>query len=368
MDKRKHELLTTNELLFTLIGCIIGAGILSLPNSIVAEAKQDGWISTAIGSLYPLYVVLVDGIIIRRYPDHNIMDVSKMYLGKLFGGLLNLLFMVQFLIYVVGVIGAANSILRVYAVWFMSPFKISLVLVMLVVYACSKGLKTISKINVLMFFIIALITLSSAMSLERGSILNVQPVFGVGFRKTFKASIESAFSYGNMELLLVIYPYVRDKKTIIKTALVATAIITFIYTWTVFATTFYLGPDIVPKSLWPFFFVSESIKIPAITSFRFILMALWTLIIFKTAASQYYASTAIFNNLFKKLDRKYACFLLSPLILFLPLLFENEVARRDFFSKAMPWVTLFNLFYITLIAILSAFKRKKAPNSSARKG
>ncbi len=366
MDKRKNELLTTNELLFTLIGCIIGAGILSLPNSIVAEAKQDGWISTVIGSLYPLYVVMVGSIIIKRYPDQNIMEVSKQCLGKVFGGFLNLMFLAQFLVYVVGVIGAANSILRVYAVWFMPRYKITLVLVMLIVYGCMQGLKVIAKINILMFFFIALITLSSTMSIRYGSILNLRPFLGAGLDKIIKGSIESAFSYGNMELLLVIYPYINNRKAIIRTALYATAIITFIYTWTVFATTLYLGPDIVPQSLWPFFFVSESVKIPAITSFRFVYMAFWTLIIFKTATTQYYASTAVFNNLFNRIDRKYACLLLAPLILFIPLLFENEVARRDLFSKLMPWVTLFNLFYITLLAVLAAIKRKTAPGGTTK--
>jgi spore germination protein (amino acid permease) len=368
MNNSKNDLLTTNELIFTLIGCIIGAGILSLPNSVVAQAKQDGWISTAVGGIYPLYVVLVGGIIIKRFPDKTIMDVSTLYLGQLLGNFLNFLFMAQFLLYVVGVIGAANSILRVYAVWFMTPFKISLVLVILVIYACSKDLKTIAKINVLMFFILVLIILSLAMALKYGTLLNVQPIFGAGLSKIFKASIESAFAYGNMEILFVLHPFVKNKNTIIRAALIATGIITVIYTWTVFTTIFYLGPDIVPKSLWPFFYVSESIKIPAITSFRFIYMALWTLLIFKTATSQYYASTAIFNTLFKKINKKYICFLLSPLIFLLPLLFQNEVARRDFFTKVMPWVTLFNLFYITLISILIAITKKKVPKSNPQKG
>ena len=368
MNKSETELLTTNELLFTLSGCIIGVGILSLPNSIVANAQQDGWISTTIGCLYPLYLILIGGIIIRTYPDKTVMEVSILHFGKLFGNFLNFLFMAQFLLYVVGVIGSANSILRVYAVSFMTPFKISLVLVMLIIYACCKGLKTIAKINVLMFFIIAALTLSSTMALKNGSILNIQPIFGSGLSKIFKSSIESAFAYGNMEILFVIYPFVKNKKPVIRAALVATCIITFIYTWTVFITTFYLGPDIVPKSLWPFFFVSDSIQIPAITNFRFIFMALWTLIIFKTATSQYFAASAIFNDIFKKIDRKYVYFLLSPLILVLPLLFTNEVARRDFFTKVMPWVTLFNLIYITLISIFTAIKRKKVSKISAGKG
>lgn len=358
MDKSKYELLTTNELLFTLIGCIIGAGILSLPNSAVAFAKQDGWIATFMAGIYPLYVVLIGGIIIRKFPDNDIMDVSKMYLGNFFGAFLNLLFMAQFMLYIINALNASANVLRVYAVWFMTPFKISLILVILVVYTCSQGLKTIAKINVLMFFIILLLTMFSFMAFRHGSILNVQPVFDTDWDKMFKAGLETLLSYGNMELLLIIHPYIENKGVIIKTALIATGIITLFYTWTVFSTIFFLGPDIVTKSLWPFFFVTASIKIPVITSFRFIYMALWTLIIFKTAATEYYASTAIFKNTFKKINWKYICIFLSPVLLLSPFLFENEVARRAFISKIMPWITLFNIAYITLIALLTALKKR----------
>lgn len=362
MDSNQEILLTRNELLFTLIGCIVGAGILSLPNSAVAAVNQDGWISTLIGGIYPLYVVLVGGIIIRKYPDNNIMDVSKICLGNVAGSFFNLLFMAQFLLYMIGVISAALNVLRIYAVWFMTPFKISLVLVLLVTYAASKGLKTIAKINVVMFFVILLLTFSSLLSFMHGSVLNVQPFFGTSWNKILMASIESVFSYGNMELLLIIHPYVKKKGIIIKTALAATGLIMLFYTWAVFSTTYFLGPDIVPKSLWPFFFVTESIRVPVITSFRFIFMAFWTLIIFKTAATQYYASTSIFKNTFKKLNIKYIYLILTPIILILPLFLGNEVARRAFFSKTMPWVTLFNLVYITLIALLTLIPKKKSSN------
>ncbi|MCX7746333.1 MAG: spore germination protein [Clostridia bacterium] len=365
MDKRNNELLTQNELLFTLIGIIIGAGILSLPNAVVSEAKQDGWISTIIGSIYPFYIILVGAIIIKKYPDNSIMDVSKLCFGRVLGNLLNLLFMAQFLLYVLGVIGAAHSILRVYAVWFMTPFKITLVLLLVVVYISIIGLKCISKLNILMFFIILLYMISSLTALKVGSLLNIQPVFGAGLEKIIKGSIETTFSYGNMELLLLIYPFVRSKVAVVKTALKAAVIVMVLYTWTVFITIFYLGPDVIPKALWPFFFVSESVKIPVITSFRFIAMALWTLVIIKTATNQYYGATAILNNMLKRIDRKYICIALAPIILIFSLLFDNEVARRDFFSKVMPWVTLFNIGYVTIVAVFALILNKKPTKPSA---
>ncbi|MBU3114241.1 GerAB/ArcD/ProY family transporter [Clostridium lacusfryxellense] len=96
---KKNRLLTSVELFFILVGCIIGMSVTSLPANVVSIAKQDGWISTIIGAIYPLYIVLIGGIIIKKYPDSNIMNLSKAFFGKIVGNVLNLLFMFQFLFY-----------------------------------------------------------------------------------------------------------------------------------------------------------------------------------------------------------------------------------------------------------------------------
>ncbi|MGH4141093.1 GerAB/ArcD/ProY family transporter [Clostridium sp.] len=105
---KKNRLLTSTQLFFILIGCIIGMGVTSIPVDVVSISHQDGWISTLIGGVYPLYIVLVSGIIIKRRPNNNIMELSKLYFEKIIGNILNLLFMFSFLVYIVLVIAASS--------------------------------------------------------------------------------------------------------------------------------------------------------------------------------------------------------------------------------------------------------------------
>ena len=88
---KKNKQITSYQLFFILVGCVIGMSVTSLPADVVSIAKQDGWVSTIIGGIYPLYIVLIGGIIIRKYPDSNIMSLSKAYFGKIIGNILNLL-------------------------------------------------------------------------------------------------------------------------------------------------------------------------------------------------------------------------------------------------------------------------------------
>lgn len=349
---KKNRLITATELFFILVGCIIGMGITSLPSDVVSIAKQDGWISTILGGIYPLYIVLMGGIIIKKYPDSNIMNLCKAFFGKIIGNVLNLLFMLQFLFYVVLVISGSSNQLRAYSIYFIPHFKMVMMFALVACYASIKGLKVLARFTIITFFLLCIVILASTVTFKAASILNVKPFLGAGIPKILEGSIQSSFAYANMELLLVIYPYVQEKKYILKAALISALVITLIYAWVVFTSIYFSGPDLVTKELWPFSFVAESFDIPLINSFRYIHIIIWIVIAYKTIAIEFYASTKILNNI-TKIKRKTICFLLLPVIIIFPMFIENEVIRRAILSKVIPWITLFNIAYVTLIALLT---------------
>ena len=355
---KKNMLISSSELFFILVGCIIGMGITSLPADVVSIAKQDGWISTIIGGIYPLYIVLIGGIIIKRHPNSNIMNLSKAYFGKIIGNVLNLLFMLQFLFYIILIISGSSNQLRAYSIYFMSHFKMVMIFALVACYASIKGLKVLARFTTITFFLLCLIVLASTVTFKSASFLNIKPFFGVGLPKILEGSMHSSFAYANMELLLIIYPYVQEKKDILKAAYFSTLAVIFFYTWIVFTSIYFSGPDLVVKQLWPFSFVAESFKIPVVNNFRYVEMVIWITIAYKTVSVEFYAATKILNNI-TKIKRKTICFLLLPIIFIFPLFLENEVMRREFAGKVIPWVTLFNITYITIIALLTILKDKK---------
>lgn len=349
---KNNSLITSNQLFFILLGCIIGMGVTSLPADVAGISKQDGWISTIIGGIYPLYIVLASGIIIKKHPDSNIMDLSKAYFGKIIGNVFNLLFMLTFLCYIVLVISGSSNQLRSYSIYFMSHLKIVMIFVAVACYASIKGLKVLARFSTIIFFLLCLIVMASTASFKFGSILNVKPFFGAGFSKILEGGITSSLAYAGIELLLIIYPYVEDKKNILKVTLLSTLVIIFFYTWIVFSSIYFSGPDLVVKQLWPFSFVAESFKIPVVNNFRYLEIVIWITVIYKTISILFYAATKILNNI-TNIKRKTICFLLLPVILIFPMFLDNEVMRRAISGKIIPWITLFNILYITIISLLS---------------
>ena len=363
----KSKLITSVELFFILVGCIIGMGVTSLPADVVSISKQDGWISSIIGGIYPLYIVLVGGIIIKRHPDSNIMDLSKAYFGKIIGNILNLLFMLTFLVYIVLVISGSSNQLRAYSIYFIPHFKMVIIFAAVTCYASIKGLKVLGRLTTITFFLLCLIIVASSITFMSGSILNVKPFFGAGFPKILEGSLKTIFANAAMELLLIIYPYVQDKKNILKAAYISALVVICFHTWIVFTSIYFSGTDLVVKQLWPYSFVAESFKIPVVNNFRYVEMVIWIAIAYKTMSIEFYAATKILNNI-TKIKRKKLCFLLLPIIFIFPLFMENEVLRRDIGGKVIPWITLFNIFYITIIALISLLKDKNRLRNIQKKG
>lgn len=100
----------------------------------------------------------------------------------------------------------------------------------------------------------------------KGSLLNIEPVFGNGIVNIGKSSLDSTYQYAGMEIYLLIYPYVLGNINKQKLAYKAAFITALIYTWITFVTIYSLGIDIIPKSFISVPFVAKFIEVPFLFS------------------------------------------------------------------------------------------------------
>ncbi|MCM1989957.1 GerAB/ArcD/ProY family transporter [Oceanirhabdus seepicola] len=358
MDTEKNNLLTPNQLTYLLLGFVVGTGFLKLPNQLVKTAGQDSWMCVIFALIYPLYIVLVSCYIINKHPKENILVINKKYFGNFFGNIMNFIFMLQFIITTVVIIAHTMIFSRVYIVSYLAPLKVALITVLLVTYASSKGIGVLGKINQLVFYLFILVFLLSLTALKYGDILNLQPVFGAGMTNVLKTTPQTAYSYFGWECLLLLFPYAKDVKSIKKSALKAVAICGIIYVWTVFITIYYLSIDITPKNYWSFVMVFQSINVPIINNFRYIFMFIWIVISFRITANYYFVVTICINS-FKKMDFKKIGLLIFPLILYLAYKFSDRMLRQKIEGFAYPASIIFNVSFISVVALLTYFKGKE---------
>ncbi|KZL89545.1 GerAB/ArcD/ProY family transporter [Clostridium magnum] len=357
MDKYEDSYITPSQLTLILVGSMIGIGVLTLPLGVIKDAKQDGWMSSILGTVYAMYFILLAQYMHKKFPEQNILILSEKYCGKFLGTIFNLIFLMFFLLLLTEAAAGGANMLMIYMTPFLSRQKILITMLLIPAFVAYKGIKTVARMNEVIFYSTLIVFFIPIAALKEGSILNIMPVFGSGIINIIKSTKETMLSYNGVEILLLIYPFFKDNKKIKKCGIVSTVITSIIYTWFVFSAIFYLGIDIIPKFLWPIITVTEAVTIPIINSFRYIFMSLWTLIIFRLSSNSYYTFTFGLNQISKSVSRKSFVLLMYPLIFYLSTLYQNPTIRRSFVDKIIPIYSLYNVIYVGIIALLITIRK-----------
>lgn len=357
MSKTQNTLITPSEFTILLISIFTGIGMLYLPNAVIKDAKQDGWMSCIIGALYPLYTLILANHLCNKFPNNDIFTLSTKCFGKVLGSILNFAFVVCFIFVETTELAGLADTFKVYTTPFLKSSQIFLAVLTVVAYVSYKGMKPLARLCQVIFYITIILVFVPSATLKYGSYLNLMPVFGSGFKNILKASKETAFFYTGGEIVFFIYPFLQNKKKLLKYGTISIVITMFIYTWSAFLTIYYLGIEISPKYLWPMVTLADSINIPIINSFRYIFISLWALVVLRCLAIYYFSASYGLNRVIKKISPQVFTIILYPIILYLSGLYENPTRRIHYTDMIMPIYVIYNLIYISLIAILISFKK-----------
>jgi spore germination protein (amino acid permease) len=340
---------------------MIGVSIFNLPNSIVKYSYEDSWISIALGAIYPLFEGFLAIYIIKKHPKENILSISRKYFGKIVGSIMNFVFLLYFILYCIAIVSGFTNIYGIYATSFLKPIKIILIFTALGAYTAYKGLKALGRVNTIAFFVSLGLIISGLGAFKKGSFLNLRPVFGSGILNIIIGTKETFSAYTGLEIVLLIYPRVKDISNVKKAIFGSVAITAVVYTFSVFITMYYLGADIITKSSWSFITVSESVDVPLINNFRYLFTFIWIGVALKVLSNYYFAAVFIINSFWKKLSRRNAtiAIYIIIIILILTLQLSNEVSRRNFLDLTAPKMAIFVIVYPLMIAIFTYFKRNE---------
>jgi spore germination protein len=358
MQIEKKNLLTPNEVTFILMGIMLDVTSANLPNEVIATAKQDGWISVLIGVIYPLYVAILAIYVSGKFPRENILVLSKRYLGKTLGTILNFLFLLSFFSYFPALTSILGIITRTEVVPILTPLKIYVVMFFAGVYASSKGIKVLGRICSISFFIVLAIMIPTIGVLKEGSYLNISPIFGTGIVSILKGSLSCVYDYSLMELIFLIYPFINDSSKIKSSVLKATGFIAIIYTWITFITIYYMGKDIIPKTIWSFFTVTGAVKVEIITNFKYVFVFFWIIIAIKSVAIFNYVCVFILEDIKKVKDKRIVYVGLAVVVIMIAKTYYGDMLAMEQITKyTAPISTIYNLIYLTLITSLIWVKK-----------
>lgn len=359
MKKVENNGIKSNYVTYLLIQTVISVGVLSLPNFMIKHAKQDGWLAVFIGSIYPIYIISIALVISRKHPKENILVLSKKYLGKTMGTICNVIYLCTFLYYLTISAAGISNFLRVYVIDFLSSFQFLAILLAVGAYASYKGLTTLAKASGIFMYCIILVVCIPILAIPKGSYLNISPMFGVGIKNMIINSKDATYAYDGIEIIFLLYPVVKDPEVLKRNCIKAITFIVLVYTWITGITIYYLGTDIMSKTVWSTVYAIESLKLPIINNFRFAVMFLWTFVTLTSTAIDFYAATVVIKDIIKKVKRKNVIIFLYFVCLAVSIQYGDEVRLRSIIVRTAPIFASFVLLYITTIVLFVHFKKGK---------
>ncbi|WP_251859436.1 endospore germination permease [Clostridium sp. Marseille-Q2269] len=359
MNNSKTSELTQLQFTLILIGSMLGISVLSLPNYVIQIAKQDGWISVILGAIYPLYIIFIANYLCKNHPNENILVLSKKIFGNILGSILNLIFISYFIFIATKVATDVSSILHIYMVQFLNKWTLLILLYILIAYTIWQGFKILGKLNEVIFFLTIIIFFIPLIALKDANIMNIKPILGTNPLNIILAAKETIFSYSLIEVILLLYPFAKDKGKIKSCGLKALLFVTTIYVVFTITDILYFGIEASLQFLWPIVTVTESLVIPVINSFRFIFMSLWSLTMFKCIYNCYFVAIQELSQFTKKISKKAILLLTVPLMILISSFYGTVTKSNEISSKIMPIFIIYNIIFTASIALFVRINQKK---------
>lgn len=357
MNSGKNNSISDNQALAMLAGTMIGMS-LTIAKTVVEDAKQGAWISTIIGGLYPLFLSLLAVYLCNKHPQQHILMLNEIYFGKYLGTLFNFIFFLRFPIYIIFALAGFENVISLYATPFLSPSKIYIAILALVMFTHSCGLKALARINEISLILIIVMTISLGAGVSKGNYLYLMPIMDRNLYGILKAVKDTLYYYSGIEIVFLIYPYMKNKQNLLKISLKASFITITINAFTVIMCIYYLGHKLAHMTLWPVLLITEFSKVQIINASRYVFLLLWSIVILKRIANEYYGCGYIVKYLSKAKNYKMFYIISLPVFLFILPYIRTYAQRASLIKVISPAIAIFNLIYISLLVLIVFIKTK----------
>lgn len=308
--------ITSKQLIFIMIGNMLGSGILSLPRLAAKEVGQDAWLAVILGAIFPLVSISLIRFLYKRNNAASFVGICRKVSGRSLGSLFSLLLASYSIL-------AAGLFLRVFievvSVFLLAdtPMLVKLVLMLAVcAYIASSNAKVLGRLNEFLYYILLPTLLFSLPAIVNNSdIHNLMPVLNFRVSDYARAALTTGFAYSGFELYLVFHPYVSREKEAFGASLYGLMITLIMYLYFVTGAVLVFGAELTKIYTWPTLRLLATTEIPVVERIEFIFIQSWIAVSFRPICNQYFCASHIIAELFKLKSQKWSALSLFPIII-----------------------------------------------------
>lgn len=181
------------------------------------ESGKDAWISILLGNLIGLIIFSGYTYLYRKFPDLPLTTYTRKLLGRSFGTVISVLYIILFLNLAGRDLRDGSSML-VMATMHRTPlFVISTLMILSSAYVLHKGVEVLSRTSLVFATLVMLIGIFCSIMLMLSGSINLNrllPVFENGFQPVIESVIRQnyMFPFGEMICFTMLMPYLNNAK------------------------------------------------------------------------------------------------------------------------------------------------------------
>lgn len=204
-----------------IVVVILSTVILFVPSVTAEKAKQSAWIVPMVASFAGVVTLWLVTRLGRRFPSYPLPQYSQIILGKVFGKLLVVWYSLFFIFASILVVHEFIEAISITMLPETPPLAISLALMLVGVYATSKGIEVIARMNQFIFpLLLVSLMVVFILSWFKMDLDRLLPLLEEGMKPVLAASWIPASWYGEVIFIAFIFPQINKPKEVLKKGLI----------------------------------------------------------------------------------------------------------------------------------------------------
>jgi spore germination protein AB len=334
----------------------VGIGVLGYQRIIAQTAGYDAWISVVIAGL-SVHIILWMIYKIAETANGDIVSAHTFVFGKKMGKLLSLPFVLYFLLICVSVLRTFIEVVQVWMFQDMSTFWYSLAFCSLAIYIIFGGFRTVTGVAFFGVVLPAYLIFTFFFTIPYADLRNLLPIFDHSIRDLVMASYQMSLTYLGYEILLFIYPFIKEPQKSKKWAHLGVLFTTFLYTFLTIVTFAYFSEGQLQKNVWATLTIWKIVEMPFVERFEYIGIANWNIIILPNFCIALWCASRIVKRV-TNMKQKYWVLILAMVVLITINFLKTRQQIHTLIDYTGKIAFLINYGYIPLLFFLILIVKK----------
>lgn len=338
----------------------------SSPATLAGIVGNTGWYTTIISAVTALIGFLFIYLLLKRFPEKDIVEIFDLSLGRFFGFIFSGVLALYMLFVTITRISEFNGVLKVYTFPLSPNWYIIGIFIVCVLIMSWLGLESIARFSKLVvYFMLAGFILVLALGVQNYNINNLYPILGQGLDKTITTGIARCSVYGEVIILAVFARTFQGVKYIKKEGIISICLSAFLISLSILAFTLTFPYYIAKEITSPMYEMAMLIDYGRfIQRVEPIFLFLWIISSLISTTIVFYSFVWIFCKMFRIQDKK-PVILGTSVIVYAAALMHKDII--SIISEDVQFMRNYGsiVFILPLLALIIAALRKKGAKQNA---